>query len=216
MRRYYGLGTRLTPSSGGLTDATGLHDPNAFGSASSVSFTSGAVVSGSYVYLYGGVSILAGAQVARVPISTFENTTTWAYYDGSSYQSNPSNAKGVMALGAAGNTVRLTIPIVAVRPVGLKLFQVFYSSALGGYYNVYSGYGSSAVYMQSASAPEGPWSCASLQADPTRVRTQTDLLPSVSDALQLDASQRGCELRSFRSSRFVLMHKQRVNELTSA
>ena len=42
--------------------------------------------------------------------------------------------------GAAGNTV-------------------FYNEALGGFYNVFMPFGSSVAYMQSASAPEGPWSC---------------------------------------------------------
>jgi len=52
--------------------------------------------------------------------------------------------------------------VCLVRAVGAAGSTVFYSAALGGYYHVYSAFGSNAVQMQSAPAPEGPWSSAFL------------------------------------------------------
>lgn len=62
----YGLGQRVMPSTGGLTDATGVEDPSLFGGADDVSFTTGAVVYDGYAYLYGGGDILQGSFLAKV------------------------------------------------------------------------------------------------------------------------------------------------------
>ena len=91
-----GLGARLNPAHGGVTDATGLRDTAMFGGASSLSWTRGAVVSGANVYLYAVENILSGLKVAKVALATFHNTSTWTYWNGSTYQSNVSSAVGVM------------------------------------------------------------------------------------------------------------------------
>jgi hypothetical protein len=65
----YGLGSRLTPSTGGATDTTGQHDEALFGLASSTSFTIGAVSYNGYAYLYGGNNLLEGGKVAKVSFS---------------------------------------------------------------------------------------------------------------------------------------------------
>ncbi|VDB88652.1 unnamed protein product [Peniophora sp. CBMAI 1063] len=134
-----GLGARLEPSTGGLTDLTGVKDPALFGGADSIQFANGAVSYNDYAYMYGGGNVLTGAYLARAPMSDFTNLAAWTYWDGSSYQSDVSKVAGTITPGAAGNTV-------------------FYSAALGGFYNVFMPFGSSTAYMQSASAPEGPWS----------------------------------------------------------
>lgn len=61
-----GTGQRVAPSTGGLTDATGVADPALFGGADAVSFTTGAVVYQGYAYLYGGGNILTGSSLAKV------------------------------------------------------------------------------------------------------------------------------------------------------
>ncbi|KZV72200.1 hypothetical protein PENSPDRAFT_368086 [Peniophora sp. CONT] len=134
-----GLGARLEPSTGGLTDATGVADPALFGGPNGVEFTTGAVSYNGYAYLYGGGNVLTGSYLARVPLNDFTNMAAWTYWDGSSYQSDVSKVAGTITPGAAGNTI-------------------FYSAALGGFYNVFMPFGSSTAYMQSASVPEGPWS----------------------------------------------------------
>lgn len=62
----FGFGQRVMPSTGGLTDATGVKDPALFGGPNTASFTSGAVVYDGYAYLYGGGDILQGAFLAKV------------------------------------------------------------------------------------------------------------------------------------------------------
>lgn len=151
----YGLGDRLQPSTGGITDATGIKDPALFGDTSGTAYNSGAVVYGGYVYLYGGNNLLVGGKVARVPLNDFTNMSKWTYWNGSFYQNDANKAAGVLGLGAAGNTV-------------------FYNPALEGFFNFYMPIGSNTMYMQSAAAPEGPWSSATKLFDSVPANGQTN------------------------------------------
>jgi hypothetical protein len=67
----YGLGARLTPSTGGFTDATGMKDSALFGLEGTTAYNRGAMVYNGYAYLYGGDNILVGGMVAKVSPSPF-------------------------------------------------------------------------------------------------------------------------------------------------
>ncbi|KAH7106929.1 hypothetical protein BKA62DRAFT_222224 [Auriculariales sp. MPI-PUGE-AT-0066] len=134
-----GLGDRLKPSTGGAMDVTGSLDPALFGGAQDFFFSGGALAHNGFAYLYGSANILEGSKVARVPLASFEDKSQWVYWDGGAWQSDVNAGKGIMGPGAAGNTV-------------------FFSEPLNGFYNVYCPFGTNEVFMQSAPAPEGPWS----------------------------------------------------------
>jgi len=92
----FGLGGRMSPSSGGKMDVTNNNDPALFGGPNDFMYTTAAVTHDGYAYLYGAASILEGSRVARVPLDSFEDQSKWTYWDGTKYQGDVNVGKGIM------------------------------------------------------------------------------------------------------------------------
>lgn len=109
-----------------------------------VGFTSGWVVVGDTLYMYGnqGGFLIENTQVARVKLADVTNLSAWSYYAGNgTWSPNASDAVTVFNGGAAGSSV-------------------FYDPFLGMYVAIYSGVLNDNLYYNVAYEPWGPWSAA--------------------------------------------------------
>jgi hypothetical protein len=120
----------------------GTQYPTLLFQGSQVGFTSGWVVSGDTLYLYGNQAgyLIENTQVAKVKLADVTDLGAWSYYAGNgTWSPSASDATTVFNGGAAGSSI-------------------FYDSFLGMYVAVYSGVLNSNLYYNVAYQPWGPWS----------------------------------------------------------
>ncbi len=124
--------------------APGTQYPTLMWTGSQVGFSSGWVVSGDTLYLYGnqGAFLAENTQVAKVALENVTTPSQYTYYAGNGTWS-PSAADAVTVFngGAAGSSV-------------------FYDAYLGTYVAIYSGVLNNNLYFNVADQPWGPWSAA--------------------------------------------------------
>lgn len=106
-----------------------------------MSYTGGYLVEGEMLYAYGGEGrfFRTLVHVARVPLADALDKSRWTYWDGRTWQADPSKSEHVYVGGAAGDTL-------------------FWSDYLGAYVAVFQPYLSNDVFFRVAYRPEGPWS----------------------------------------------------------
>ena len=107
-----------------------------------VGFTSGWVVVGQTLYMYGnqGEFLSENTQVARVNLADVTDLSAWSYYAGNNtWSPNAADAVTVFNGGAAGSSI-------------------FYDAFLGMYVAIYSGVFNDNLYYNVAYEPWGPWS----------------------------------------------------------
>ncbi len=124
--------------------APGTQYPTLLFQGSQVGFTSGWVVSGETLYMYGNQSefLSENTQVAKVNLADVTTLSDWSYYAGNgTWSSSASNAVTVFNGGAAGSSI-------------------FYDNYLGMYVVIYSGVENNNLYYAVSYEPWGPWSAA--------------------------------------------------------
>jgi hypothetical protein len=107
-----------------------------------VGFSSGWVVSGDTLYMYGNMGgfLIENTQVAQVPLESATTPSAWTYYAGNNaWSPNAADAVTVFNGGAAGSSV-------------------FYDAYLGMYVAIYSGVFNNNLYYCVSNTPWGPWS----------------------------------------------------------
>ncbi|MGX6604366.1 sigma-70 family RNA polymerase sigma factor [Micromonosporaceae bacterium Da 78-11] len=132
--------TRLTPAHGSpVTSVEGRDRSIFFGPGATGFGSAAALVVNDQAYLYGGCSY-QGCRLARVPLASLSDLSTWRYYASSKWVTDPAKATRIgIEPGAAGQTV-------------------FYSPAMKAYVNVFMPFGSNDVRFQVGGSPFGPWS----------------------------------------------------------
>ncbi len=111
---------------------------------SQVGFSSGWVVDGDTLYLYGNQAefLAENTQIAKVALESVTDPSAYSYYAGNNVWSpNASDAVTVFNGGAAGSSV-------------------FYDPFLGMYVAMYSGVLNNNLYYNVSYTPWGPWSAA--------------------------------------------------------
>lgn len=109
-----------------------------------VGFSSGWVVVGDTLYMYGNLGgfLIEDTQVAKVPLESVTTPSAWTYYAGNNvWSASATDAVTVFNGGAAGSSI-------------------FYDAYLGMYVAMYSGVFNSNLYYNVAYQPWGPWSAA--------------------------------------------------------
>jgi hypothetical protein len=122
----------------------GMKYPTLLFQGTQVGFTSGWVVSGDTLYMYGNQSgfLIENTQIARVNLADVTTLSDWTYYAGNgTWSSNASDAVTVFNGGDAGSSV-------------------FYDSYLGMYVAIYGGVENDNLYYAVSYHPWGPWSAA--------------------------------------------------------
>ncbi len=107
-----------------------------------VGFSSGWVISGDTLYMYGNLGgfLIENTQVAKVPLANVTTPSAWTYYAGNNtWSASAADAVTVFNGGAAGSSI-------------------FYDTYLGMYVAIYSGVFNSNLYYNVAYQPWGPWS----------------------------------------------------------
>jgi len=118
--------------------------PTLMWTGSQVGFSSGWVVSGDTLYMFGNLGgfLIEDTQIARVPLQSVTTPSAWTYYaENNTWSADASDAVTVFNGGAAGSSV-------------------FYDQYLGMYVAIYSGVFNSNLYYNVAYQPWGPWSAA--------------------------------------------------------
>jgi hypothetical protein len=124
--------------------APGTPYPTLLFQGTQVGFTSGWVVSGETLYMFGnqGEFLSENTQVAKVNLADVTTLSEWTYYAGNgTWSSSASNAATVFNGGAAGSSI-------------------FYDNYLGMYVAIYSGVFNDNLYYCVSYEPWGPWSAA--------------------------------------------------------
>ena len=122
----------------------GTQYPTLLFQGTDVGFTSGWVISGETLYMYGNLGgfLIENTQVAKVNLADVTTLSDWSYYAGNdTWSPSASDAATVFNGGAAGSSI-------------------FYDPFLGMYVAVYSGVFNSNIYYNVAYQPWGPWSAA--------------------------------------------------------
>ena len=116
-------------------------EPTYMWAAGEQAYGGGYVLDGDMLYAYGGqgVGLATHVHVARAPLASATDKTTWTYWNGSTWQADNQHTATVYQGGAAGDTI-------------------FWNAFLGEYMTVYQRYLDNTVYFRVAARPEGPWS----------------------------------------------------------
>jgi hypothetical protein len=120
----------------------GTKYPTLLFQGSQVGFTTGWVVVGDTLYMYGNQSefLSENTQVAKVNLADVTNLSDWTYYAGNnSWSSSASDAVAVFNGGDAGTSVS-------------------YNAFLGMYLAIYCGVENDNLYYAVSYNPWGPWS----------------------------------------------------------
>lgn len=127
--------------------------------ANEPSFRKPAVVDDT-VYLYSACTSMC--PVAKVSTSQMANRSAYTFWNGSTWSSDLSQAKGVLP-GSAGG------------------YSIAYSAAIKSFVQVFIPYGKHTLYMRTAPAAEGPWGSETkvLDLDPNK----TEYVPNFQPAL---------------------------------
>ncbi len=137
---FTGLGTGVATIKPPSTTATRL--PGDLFTAPEVSYESGALTSGGYVYLY---ACGFHCKVTRAPVAQIATRASYQFYDGASWQSDASRAADVIK-DAGGLSVR-------------------WNPYLQRFLGVYIRFQQHALQLRTALAPEGPWTDAPVVLD---------------------------------------------------